>query len=136
MVELILGLLLLLPQQALGKPPKNDPNGLWQSDTGTKFQLTLTDPDLKVRLVDGSNPVYVKYEVDLKRTSDDPNIYAGSGYFIAKLKEKECRFDTSWNIAVVQPDTIAGYISHVVPDPATCEVKDRQDELTQLKKVK
>jgi hypothetical protein len=137
MRELILALLLLFPQAA-PKPPKNDPNGLWQSDTGTKFQLTLTDSDsdLRVRLVDGSNPVYVKYEVDLKRTSDDPNIYAGSGYFIAKLKDKECRFDTSWNIAVVQPDTIAGYISHVVPDPATCEVKDRQDEFTQLKKVK
>jgi hypothetical protein len=129
----ILLLLLFPPQNA--KSPKNDPNGIWQSDSGTKFELKLTDTNLKVQLVDGSNPTYLKYEVDLKN-SGEVNTYDGKGYFVAKLKDKECRFDTNWSIIVVQPDVIAGYISHVVPDPATCEVKERRDEFTQLKKVK
>ena len=84
--------------------------------------------------MDGSNPTYLKYEVDLKNTGE-PNTYAGAGYFVAKLQGNECRYDTSWTIVVVQPTTIAGYISHVVPDAATCGVKDRGDEFTQLKKV-
>jgi hypothetical protein len=129
---------LILLSVFLQKPPqpaKNDPNGTWQSDSGTKFDLSLAGSDLKVRLVGDSNPLYVKYEVNLKNTGE-VNTYQGSGYFTAKLQGKECRFDTNWNIIVVQPDTIAGYISHVVPDPATCEVKDRRDEFTQLKKVK
>ena len=141
MRALILALLLLSPQGP-GVPnnlpkdiPKNDPNGVWQSDTGTKFQMTLTGSDLKVQLVEGSNPVYLKYEMDLKN-GDNPNIYTGSGYFIAKVKDKQCRFDTTWNIAVVQTEIIAGFMSHVWPDPDTCEVKDRADEFVQLKKVK
>ena len=134
----ILLLLTMVSAQALppkDDPPKNDPNGIWQSDTGTKFEMKLTDKNLKVQLVSGSNPVYLKYEVDLTNTGE-VNTYAGNGYFVAKVKEKECRFDTSWHIIVVLPETIAGYISHIVPDPVSCEVKDRGDEFTQLKKVK
>jgi hypothetical protein len=130
--------LLILMSTLLQQPPqapKHDPNGTWQSDTGTKFDLKLAGSDLKVRLVDGSSKIYLKYEVNLKNAGE-VNTYEGEGYFTAKLQEKECRFDTNWRIIVVQPDTIAGYISHVVPDPATCEVKDRRDEFTQLTKVK
>ncbi|HEY2383234.1 MAG TPA: hypothetical protein VGK48_18825 [Terriglobia bacterium] len=128
---------MLLAPQAADRPPqaKNDPNGVWQSDSGTKFDLRLTDSNLKVKLVEGSNPVYLKYEVDLKNAGE-VNTYAGAGYFVAKLPEKECRFDTNWNVTVVQPETIVAVISHIVPDPATCEVKDRRDELTELKKIK
>lgn len=97
--------------------------------------MTLTDANLKVQLVPDSTPVYLKYDVDLKN-SGEVNTYEGSGYFVAKVEGKECRFDTSWHIIVVQPETIAGYISHVVPKPGSCEVKERRDEFTQLKKVK
>jgi hypothetical protein len=120
--------------QQPAQPAKNDPNGVWQSDSGTKFEMKLSDSNLKVQLVDGSNPVYLKYEVNLKNTGE-VNTYEGSGFFVAKVKEKECRFVTDWHIIVVQPAAIAGYISHVVPDPATCEVVERRDEFTQLKKV-
>jgi hypothetical protein len=129
--------LLLVSAFLLQRPqaPKNDPNGTWQSDSGTKFEMKLSGSDLSVQLVGGSNPVYLKYEVNLKNT-EEVNTYAGGGYFVAKLKEKECRFETNWTMTVVQPELMAGYITHVVPDPATCEAKDRQDEFTQLKKVK
>jgi hypothetical protein len=116
--------------------PKHDPNGIWESDTGTKFAMKLDDESrLAVRLVAGSNAVYVNYDVDL-RANGDENAYEGSGFFVARLKDKECRFDTKWNIIVVQPDLIAGLVSHVVPEAGTCEVKERRDELIQLKRVK
>jgi hypothetical protein len=130
MVSLLLLVSLLFAPQAA----KNDPNGVWQSDSGTKFRMTLTDANLKATLVDGSNPVYVKYEVDLKNTGE-VNTYEGKGFFVAKVKDKECRFDTSWAIVVVQPATIAGYITHVIPEPGSCEVNERRDEFIQLKKV-
>jgi hypothetical protein len=132
---LLLILMSTLLQQKPPQAPKNDPTGVWQSDTGTKYDMKLTGSDLQVRLVDGSNKVYLKYEVNLKNAGE-VNTYEGEGYFTAKLQEKECRFDTTWRIIVVAPDVIAGYISHVVPDPATCEVKDRREEFTQLMKVK
>jgi hypothetical protein len=132
---ILLGLTLLVPQQGQA-PKKNDPNGIWQSDTGTKFQLKLSGSDLKVQLVPNSSPLYLKYEVNLKNTGE-VNTYEGSGYFVAKLSNgKECRFDTNWTIVVVQPELIAGPISHIIPDPETCEVKDRQSEFTQLTKSK
>jgi|SRR5579883_900732 len=133
MTKIILAVLLLasLPQ----KSAQNDPNGTWQTDSGTKFELRLTGSDLKVQLVEGSTPLYVKYEVDLKNVGD-PNRYEGKGYFVANLQEKQCRFDTNWRVIVVQPGIIAGFISHVVPDPATCEVRDRTDEFVQLRKTK
>jgi hypothetical protein len=134
MKTLVVLLFTLLFQNAPANS-KNNPEGVWQSDSGTKFELKLSDSDLKVQLVDGSNPVYLKYEVNLKN-SGEVNTYEGDGFFVAKVKEKECRFPTSWHVIVVQPELIAGYISHVVPDPATCEVAERRDEFTQLKKVK
>lgn len=134
-MKLFLLILMSTLLQQAPQAPKNDPNGTWQSDTGTKFELKLAGSELKVRLVAGSSKTYSKYEVNLKNAGE-VNTYEGEGYFIAKLQEKECRFDTTWKIIVVQTDVIAGYISHVIPDPATCEVKDRRDEFTQLMKVK
>ena len=97
--------------------------------------MKLTDSDLKVNLVEGSNPVYVKYEVNLKNAGE-MNTYEGTGYFIAKVQDKECRFDTNWSIVVVQPETIAGYTSRITPEAGSCAVQERHEEFTQLKKVK
>ena len=112
---------LLLVQQT----PKNDPNGIWQSTSGTEYKLELTGSDLKVRLVEGSNPSFLKYEVHLKN-HEEANRYKGTGYFLAKLKNgKECRFETEWEILVIEQDKIIGSTSHIVPDPDTCAVKDK-----------
>lgn len=115
--------------------PRNDPEGVWETGSGTKFQLKLITPsDLSVRLVEGSNPVYVKYEVNLKNTGE-VNSYEGTGYFIAKVQDKECRFDTNWKIIVVQPETIVGYLTGIVPEPGTCDIKERREDFAQIKKV-
>src|SRR5579885_2762393 len=81
------------------KPTKNDPNGIWQTSAGTKFEIKLIDSNLSVHFVEGSNPAYVKYEVSLKNTGE-VNTYQGGGYFVAKVEGKECMFDTSWAIVV------------------------------------
>ena len=134
MTAFLLGLTMLVSPQA--QPPKNDPTGIWQTDTGTKFELKLSGSDLKVQLAPSSSTPYLKYEVNLKNTGE-VNTYEGSGYFIAKLSNgKECRFDTKWAIIVVQPELIAGPILHVVPDPETCEVKESHNEFTELKKTR
>jgi hypothetical protein len=116
------------------KPPKNDPNGTWEAETGTRFELRLADTDLHVQLVEGSNPTFLKYEVNLKNTGE-VNTYKGAGYFVAKLKNgKECKFDTDWQVVVVQKDTIFGFTSTVVPDPDTCAVTERSSSMITLKK--
>lgn len=113
---------------------KNDPNGIWESQSGTQYEFRLSGSDLKVRLVPGSNPRFVNYEVDLKNL-EEVNTYKGKGFFIAKVKEnKECRFDTEWQIVVVSPSQIIGATTNIVPDPETCEVKERTDVQTTLKK--
>jgi hypothetical protein len=114
--------------------PKNDPNGVWEAETGSKFNLRLTGSDLNVQIVDGSNPRYLKYEVKLKN-QEEVNSYKGSGYFLAKLQNgKECKFDTEWQLVVVAPNRILGSVSTVVPDPNTCEVKERIEMTLDLKK--
>ena len=123
---------LLLFQQM----PKNDPNGIWQAQTGTQYKLSLNGADLKVEIVEGSSPTFLKYEVNLKN-QEEVNTYKGTGYFVAKLKSgKECRFDTEWEIVVVQMDRIIGATSNIFPDPDTCAVKDKtivQIDLTRKK---
>ena len=129
---LLLLMVTLLPQ---AQAPRNDPEGVWQTESGTKFELKLiTASDLSVRFVEGSNPVYVKYEVNLKNTGE-VNTYEGTGYFIAKVQDRECRYDTNWKIIVVQPETIVGYLSRIVPEPGTCDIKERHEDFTQIKKV-
>jgi hypothetical protein len=114
---------------------KNDPTGIWQpSDTSTKFDMKLTGSELKVHLVEGSNPRFLKYDVDLKNTGE-VNTYEGSGSFVAKLNDKECKFKTEWKIVVVQAELIAGYMSKIVPNADTCEVVDSGVDFVQLKKV-
>jgi hypothetical protein len=128
---LILAIAILLGQ---ARPPRNDPNGIWQAETGTRFELRLTGSDLRVQLVEGSNPRFVKYEVNLKNTGE-VNTYTGTGSFVAKMQNgKECRFDTEWQIIVVQAEKIAGFTSSVVPDPETCEVTGRTSIMIELQK--
>jgi hypothetical protein len=128
----ILAISALLTQQ--GTPPKNDPNGNWEAETGTKYELRLSGDDLRVQIVEGSHPVFLKYEVNLKNTGE-VNTYKGTGYFIAKMKTgKECKFDTSWLVVVVQPKTIVGSTTTIVPDPETCEIKESGESTIVLSK--
>jgi len=116
------------------QPSRTDPNGTWEAETGTKFEIRLSGGDLRVNLIEGSNPLFLKYEVALKNTGE-VNTYKGTGYFVAKLKSgKECKFDTEWQVIVVQPELIIGTTSTVVPDPDTCEIKERGDSMIVLKK--
>ena len=115
--------------------PRNDPNGIWEAETGTKFNLLLSGQELKVQIVEGSNPRFLKYEVNLKN-QEEVNTYLGSGYFVARLQNgKECRFDTEWQLVVVSPERILGITTNITPDPETCEVKEKsQSQLNLVKK--
>jgi hypothetical protein len=114
--------------------PKNDPNGVWEAQTGSRFTLRLTGSNLNVRIVEGSNPRYLQYELDLKNT-EEVNTYKGSGRFTAKLQNgKECQFDTDWQIVVVSPERILGVASSIVPDPETCAAKEKGQIQLDMKK--
>jgi hypothetical protein len=127
-------LLLLFTFLASQQMPKNNPNGVWESQSGTQYELQLSGSDLKVRLVPGSNPKYVKYEVDLKN-QEEVNTYKGKGFFIAKVKDdKECRYETQWQLTIVSPTFIIGGTTNIVPDPDTCGIKEQSEVQTQLKK--
>src|SRR3989442_2326614 len=100
MMTLFLVLPLLLGQQT-PQAPKNDPNGIWQTDTGSKYELRLTGKDLHVKIVPGSNPKFLQYEVDLKN-EEEANTYSGQGFFVAKMNGgKECKFPTEWRFIFV-----------------------------------
>jgi hypothetical protein len=128
-------ILLALSVQQRPQAPKNDPTGVWQSETGTKFDMKMTGNEIKVHLVEGSNRVYLKYDIDLKNAGET-NTYAGKGFFVAKINEQECKFSTDWSVSVVQPELIAGYMSRIVPKAGTCEVQEETSEFVQLKRVK
>jgi hypothetical protein len=126
----ILSFLLLAALQI----PKNDPTGIWQSASGTGYELHLKGSDLSVTLVPGSSTKYLKYEVNLKN-AEEVNTYVGKGYFIAKLaNEKECRFDTDWQVYVVTPTQIVGSTTQIIPVPGTCEIQEKSEIQLQLKK--
>jgi hypothetical protein len=126
-------LTILLSQQ--GEIPKNDPTGIWVSQVGTQFQLKLTGGTaLSVRLVPAADTRYTVYEVELRMDPQEKNTYAGKGYFVAKVKDKECRFDTDWKIIVVQKEQIVGESTNIVPDGDTCAVKERSTAALTLKK--
>jgi len=134
MKAVILLLLLSLVPQGL---QRINPNGVWEAETGSRFNLRLTGPDLKVQIVEGSNPRFLKYEVDLKNGSkpEEVNSYTGKGYFLAKLQNgKECKFETEWQIIVVSSDRIMGIVTGITPDPETCAVREKNDLQLDLKK--
>jgi hypothetical protein len=113
--------------------PKNDPNGIWEAETGSQFDFRLAGEDLHVRIVEGSNPRFLRYELTLK--NKELNTYEGSGFFVAKLQNgKECKFDTEWQVIVVAPNRILGVASNIIPDPNTCAVKERSEITLDLTK--
>jgi hypothetical protein len=129
---LILPLLLGQEQQI----PKNDPNGIWQADSGSQFELRLTGKDLHVKIVPGSNPKFLQYEVDMKN-EEEVNTYSGEGFFVAKMTGgKECKFPTQWRLIVVSTDHILGISTNVNADSKTCEIKDQSPVQLELKKKK
>ena len=63
---------------------KNNPNGVWEAETGSQFQMRLNGKDLHVNIVPGSNPKFIQYEVDLKN-EDEINTYSGNGFFVFQI---------------------------------------------------
>jgi len=116
--------------------PKNNPNGVWEAETGSQFQMRLNGKDLHVNIVPGSNPKFIQYEVDLKN-EDEINTYSGNGFFVAKMDGgKECKFPTEWRFIIVSPDRILGISSNIIADSKTCEIKERKQAQLDLKKSK
>jgi hypothetical protein len=116
---------------------KNNPNGVWEAESGTRYSMQLTGLDLKVQIVEGSNPRFLKYEVDLKGSTkpEEANSYVGKGYFVTRFENgKECRFDTEWQLIVLSSDRIMGVTTRIVPDPETCAVKEKTDTQISLTK--
>jgi hypothetical protein len=99
--------------------PKNNPNGVWEAETGSKFDLQLAGSELHVQIVQGSNPRFLNYELTLKN-QEEVNTYKGAGHFVAKLQNgKECKFDTEWQIVVVRrTESWEPPASSPIPTPA------------------
>jgi len=132
-LKFLVGLILMMAQIS-----KNDPTGVWQAETISKFNLKLTGSDLKVTIVPDSNPKFLEYEVNLTLQKDiDINTYKGTGHFVAKMAEtgKECKLETEWQLTVVQPSRIFGSATSVLADSKTCEVKEKSDVRLDLTKV-
>ena len=116
--------------------PKNNPNGVWEAETGSQFQMRLSGKDLHVNIVPGSNPKFIQYEVDLKN-EDEINTYSGKGFFVAMMEGgKECKFPTEWRFIIVSPERILGISSTIVADSKTCEIKEKTQSQLDLKKSK
>ena len=116
--------------------PKNNPNGIWEAETGSQYEMRLTGKDLHVRIVPGSNPKFVQYEVEMKN-EEEANTYNGTGFFVAKMEGgKECKFPTQWRFIIVSPDRIVGISSNVNADSKTCQVKEQSQIQLNLKKKK
>jgi hypothetical protein len=133
-------LLVMVAALVLAQIPKNDPTGFWQAESGSKlgskYSMKLTGSDLEVSLVPNSNPKYVDYHVNLKLQEEDVNTYKGTGFFIAKMETgKECKFETEWQLTVVQAGKILGSTTSVVADSNTCEVREKTLTRLDLTKV-
>jgi beta-lactamase regulating signal transducer with metallopeptidase domain len=117
-----------------------NPNGVWQAQGGSKlgsqFNLKLTQTDLDVSIVPGSNPKYVDYHVLLQPADSAMNAYKGSGYFVAKMDSgKECRFDTEWLLTIVTSDRILGSTTSIVANSNTCEIQEQDRIRLDLMKI-
>jgi len=127
----LLALTLLLAQV-----PKNNPNGIWESTSGVKYEIRQNGANLQVKMVPGSNPKYVQYDVTLKN-QDEINTYKGTGTFVAKMEGgQECKFDTEWQLVVVAAERILGTTTGVEADKKTCAIKEKNQALLDLKKKK
>ena len=132
MKSLALILTLLATQQI----PKNNPNGIWESESGSQYEFRLSGSDLHVRIVPGSSPKFLRYEVEMKNL-EEVNTYKGTGFFLAKMGSgKECKFDTQWQLVVVSPDRIIGSATNIIADQNTCEIKEKSELQLDLKRKK
>jgi len=142
-LNLLLGLMLMMPQAIANQIPKNNPNGVWQAESGSKYNIHLSGDDLKVTIVPNSNPKFLQYEVNLtllgahdKEYKDDPNTYKGPGFFVAKMEGgKECKVDIEWQVTVVQPGLILGSATNAIVDSKTCDVRDKSQVQLSLKRA-
>ena len=126
-------LLTLLLSQAI---PKYNPNGVWEADSGSQYELRLNGPALRVKMVPGSNPKFLQYELDMKN-EEEVNTYNGTGFLVAKMDNgKECKLPTEWRFIVVSPERIIGIASNLMADAETCEVKEKSQIQLDLKKKK
>src|SRR5688572_18154382 len=131
----ISGGLLLGQQPQFAQLPKVNPNGTWESPSGTKYALRLNGENLTVTLA-GANPPYLQYDLTLVQIKEEVNRYKGAGFFRATLKSgKECRFETEWEIVVIDEKTILGNAPrYLEPDPQTCKPKETVADRIQLTK--
>lgn len=131
MKVMFLALALLLAQV-----PKHDPNGVWVSESGAQYEIHQDGSSVQVKLIPGSNPKFLQYEVALKN-QEEINTYKGAGSFIAKMEGgKECKFTTDWMFIVVTPERILGSSTGVIADSKTCAVKEKNQVQLDLKKKK
>src|SRR5438105_4318935 len=115
---------------------KYDPSGIWQAESGSKYEMRLAGSDLHVQLVSGSNAKFLQYQLDMKNESEI-NTYTGKGFLVAKMETgKECKLPTEWRFIVVAPDRIIGNSSSVIADGNTCEVQESEQVRLDLKKQK
>jgi hypothetical protein len=133
-------LAVLMSAWVVAQIPKNDPTGVWQAESGSKlgskYSMKLSGADLEVSLVPKSNPKYVDYRVNLKLQEEDINTYKGTGFFVAKMETgKECKFETEWQLTVIQAGKILGSTTSVVADSNTCEVREKTLVRLDLTKV-
>jgi hypothetical protein len=116
--------------------PKNSPNGTWQADTGSVYEIKQNGTDVQVAMVPGSNAKLRNYEVTLTN-QNEANTYKGKGTFIAKMESgKECKFTTEWMFVVVSSDRIIGTVTGINADKDSCEIKERPQLQLDLKKKK
>jgi hypothetical protein len=120
----------------LAQVPKHDPNGIWVSDSGSQYEIHQNGPTLQVKLIPGSNPKFVQYDVALKN-QEEVNTYKGTGTFTAKMEGgRECKFDTEWMFIVVTPERIIGSTTGITADSKTCTIKEKNQIQLDLKKKK
>src|SRR5688572_15474699 len=130
MKALVLALTFLLFQVI----PKHDPNGLWEAQSGSQFEMRVSGSDLRVKLVPGSNPKFLQYELDMKNETE-LNTYSGKGFFVAKMETgKECKLATEWRFVVVSKDRIIGNASNITADGKPCEVLETTQVQLDLKR--
>lgn len=118
-------LLILLATIAPSQPQEaKDPTGTWKvSDTETRFRIEKVEDGLAIHL-GAEHDVYTEYEVVLK-PAEQLNAYRGGGYFVARLSgDRECRFETQWQIGVSSDVRIVGVITSTVPAPEGCTASD------------
>ena len=114
--------------------PHYSPEGIWESQSGSQYEMRLEGSDLHVKIVPGSNAKFLQYQVEMK-TEGEINSYRGTGFFVAKMDSgKECKFDTEWRIVVVSTNRIIGVGTNIDADKDTCAIINKSQSQIDLKK--